>query len=348
MDRRSRKTSPIYRSDEFEVPVPHARVANRKPPRPWFENGYFQTGEVPDDLLLPFGEFLSKHDLEGSLGVLRNLLWLSDAINTPTWHVMAVVGEPQINAFGLGLAGPSFKWPETYSSETLFDNVLSFLGQDVRLQSTVISSERSDSGVNMTVQTQSGQQSVRAKKLLIAATPSPDNTAPWDLDATETDLFSKFSWETLYVGVVENTGLPSDVTGIRNAPDNSATFYLPSGSFCDAFDRAQDRDLFSTRIIGTSNLSATDAESLITQTLSGIAQAGTYQIGSPSVVAFASHGQTVPKVDPNELSTGFYNKLYALQGQRSTFWTGLTWAPDYTPILWDFTEKLLPQIVEGL
>jgi hypothetical protein len=316
--------------------------------QPWFENGYFQTGDVPEDLLLPFGEFLEKHDLGASLGILRNLLWLSDALNTPTWFVMSVVGKPQIAAFGLGIAGPSFKWPETYSSETLFDRVLTFLGDDVLLQSTVASSQRTDSGVSATIQTPSGQRTVQAKKMLIAATPSPDNTAPWDLDENETALFNKFSWETLYVGVVNGTGLPADVTGIRNSPDNSSAFYLPEGSFCDAFDRQGDRDLWSTRIIGQSGLSATDAEALITQSLNTIDQAGTYEIATPAVVAFADHGSTVPKVSPEELSAGFFNKLYALQGQRRTYWTGLTWAPDYTPILWDFTEKLLPQIVDGL
>lgn len=323
--------------------------------RPWFENGYFQTGEVPEDLLLPFGEFLTKYDLSDSLGILRNLLWLSDPLNTPTWHVMAVVGEPQIKAFGLGLLGPSFKWPASYSSETLFDNVLDAMRDDVLLESTVVSSQRStDAGVNLTVQTGSdGQQrAVRAKRLLVAATPSPDNTAPWDLDAAEADLFGRFAWERLYVGVIGNTSLPEDVTGIRNAPDDSSgasSFYLPSGSFCDAIQRNDGRDLFETRVIGTADLSADDARALITQSMSNIAGAGTYQISSSvEVLAFASHGLTVPKVSAEELRDGFFNKLYALQGQRNTFWTGLTWAPDYTPILWDFTEKLLPQIVDGI
>lgn len=261
---------------------------------------------------------------------------------------MAVVGEPQINAFGLGLFGPSFKWPATYSSETLFDNVLASMKEDVLLESTVVSSQRSDDGVSLTVQTPSGQRSIQAKRLLIAATPSPDNTAPWDLDATEQELFGKFSWETLFVGVIGNTGLPDSVTGIRNAPADEATLHLPSGSFCDAIQRSGDRDLFTTRIIGTSELTAADAQAVLTQSMNNIAAAGTYQTDSVSLLAFADHGLTVPKVSSEELKAGFYNKLYALQGQRNTFWTGLTWAPDYTPILWDFTEKLLPQIVEGL
>lgn len=316
--------------------------------QPWFENGYFQTGDVPADLLLPFGEFLVKHNITGALGILRNLLWLSDAVNTPTWHVMAVVGQPQIAAFGLGLVGPAFKWPGTGSSETLFDKVLTHLADDVLLQSTVSASTRSANGTILTVDTPTGPKIVRAKKVLVAATPSPDNTAPWDLDETEAALFGKFSWETLYVGVVNGTGLPSDLAGLRNAPNDPAGLYLPTGSFCDAFDRDGDRDLFATRVIGTADLTLAGAEALIGTSFTAVDEAGTYEVGAPNVVAIKSHGLTVPKVSAEELRAGFFTKLYALQGRRGTYWTGLTWAPDYTPILWDFTEKLLPQIVEGL
>lgn len=318
--------------------------------REWFENGYFQTGEVPEDLLLPFGEFLKKHDLEASLRILRDLLWLSDPLDTPTWHVMAVVGVHQINAFGLGLFGPSFKWPATYSSETLFDNVLASMRDDVLLESTVVASQRADGddGVSLTVQTPTGQRAIRARRLLISATPSPDNVAPWDLDADESALFDKFSWETLFVGVVGNTGLPEDVTGIRNAQADDDTLHLPNGSFCDAIQRSGDRDLFTTRIIGTADLTADGAKAVLARSMGNIASAGTYATSAVSLLAFADHGLTVPKVTSEELRDGFYNKLYALQGRRNTFWTGLTWAPDYTPILWDFTEKILPQIVEGL
>lgn len=316
--------------------------------QPWFENGYFQTGDVPEDLLLPFGDFLKKYDIEGALGLLRNLLWLSDALTTPTWHVMAVVGQPQIAAFGLGLTGPAFKWPGTGSSETLFDNVLALMKDDVLLQSTVSSSTRSDNGSTLVVDTPSGQTTINAKKVLFAATPSPDNVGSWDLDETESDLFSKFQWETLYVGVVNGTGLPSDLPGIRNTPNDAEGLFLPTGSFCDAFDRSGDRDLFATRVIGTSDLTTEGAQSLIANSFTAVDEAGTYEVGSPNVVAMQSHGLTVPKVSSEELQAGFFNKLYALQGQRNTFWTGLAWAPDYTPILWDFTETLIPRIVEGL
>ncbi|CAN8096594.1 unnamed protein product [Discula destructiva] len=314
----------------------------------WFENGYFQTGEMPEDLTLPFGDFLRKHHLEASLGILRNLLWLSDTLNTPTFHVLAVVGLPQLQAFGMGLAGPSFKWPETYSSETLFDNILPHLGQDVLLESTISSSNRTDDGVIVTVQTPSGPRTIQAKKMLIAATPSPDNTAPWDLDETEQGIFDKFSWETLYVGVVNGTGLPTDVTGIRNVPNNPDTLYLPEGSFCDALDQHNGVDLYSTRIIGTAALTEDEAKALVTSSLSSMKQAGTYDTATPNIVAIRPHGYTVPKVTGDELKAGFYNQLYSLQGRRSTYWTGLTFAPDYTPILWDFNEKLFPQILEGL
>ncbi|GKU08771.1 unnamed protein product, partial [Fusarium langsethiae] len=316
--------------------------------QPWFENGYFKKGKIPQDLLLPFGEFLNKYNLGSSLAVLRTLIWLSDAVNTPTWFVMAVVGQPQLAALGFGLAGPSFKWPETYSSETLYDRVLDLIRDEVLLESTVVSSSRKAKGVELVVQTPEGKKNIRAKKLLIAATPSPDNVDAWDLDKNEKSIFSKFSWETLYVSVVGKTSLPSDVTGIRNTWDNQTNFYLPQGNFVDAYTRAGDRDLWTTRILGGAALTAQKAKSLIKQVLAKINAAGTYDVTDPDILAFASHGLTVPKVSSKELDAGFYQKLYGLQGQRNTFWTGLTWAPDYTPILWDFTEKLFPQILSGI
>ncbi|RGP64225.1 amine oxidase [Fusarium sporotrichioides] len=316
--------------------------------QPWFENGYFKKGKIPEDLLLPFGEFLTKHNIVSSLEILRTLIWLSDAVNTPTWFVMAVVGQPQLAALGFGLTGPSFKWPETYSSETLYDRVFDLMKDDVLLQSTVVSSSRKANGVDLVVQTPSGKRHVKAKKLLIAATPSPDNTEPWDLDVNEKSIFSKFSWETLYVSVVSKTNLPAAVAGIRNAWDNPSNFYLPQGNFVDAYTRAGNTDLWTTRVLGGATLTAQKARSLIRQVFTKIDAAGTYDTTEPDILAFASHGLTVPKVSPKELAAGFYKKLYALQGQRNTFWTGLTWAPDYTPILWDFTEKLLPQIVSSI
>lgn len=148
--------------------------------------------------------------------------------------------------------------------------------------------------------------------------------------------------------VVSNTGLPKGVTGIRNSPNDHDGLYLPRGSFCDAFDQQNGADLYSTRVIGTSDLSEDGAKALITASFNSIKQAGTYSVGTPELVAFASHGQTVPKLSGADLKAGVLKQLYSLQGRRSTYWTGLTWAPDYTPILWDFNEKLLPQILEGL
>lgn len=219
------------------------------------------------------------------------------------------------------------------------------------LDSVVVSSQRTDSGVDLTVQTPSGQQTVRAKKLLIAATPSPDNVGSWDLDDQETLLFGKLSWETLFVGVINNTGLPPHETGIRNAPDDAARYYLPHGRFTDAYTRADTgtgADLWTCRVMGDAGLTEDEARALMLQSLTQMGTAGTYAIGAPSLVAFANHGANVPKVSAADLKAGFFKQLYALQGQRSTYWTGLAWAPDYSSILWDFTETLFSDIVDGL
>lgn len=179
--------------------------------------------------------------------------------------------------------------------------------------------------------------------------PEPKRSEKDDVEISLSNSLTLVSnRETLYVGVVSNTGLPLDNVGMVNSPNNSADHFLPRGSFCDAFVQNDGRDLYATRIIGTADLEAQGAQDIVTNSWNKMKQAQTFTIGSPSMVAFKSHGQTVPKVTADDLKAGFYNQLYALQGKRSTYWTGLTWAPDYTPILWDFNEKLFPQILEGL
>jgi hypothetical protein len=101
--------------------------------------------------------------------------------------------------------------------------------------------------------------------------------------------------------------------------------------------------LYTARVIGEEGLKAVDAQQLL---LDGITKMG----GNPDskIVAFGVHNPTCLVVSGAELRDGFFEKLYSLQGRTSTWWTGLAWAPDYSSILWDFTETLLPQIVNSL
>ena len=67
-----------------------------------------------------------------------------------------------------------------------------------------------------------------------------------------------------------------------------------------------------------------------------------------NVVAWSDHGSGGFGVSAQDLRDGWMAELYALQGKRSTWFTGGGVAADFTPILWKFNDDLLPRIVKDL
>jgi hypothetical protein len=56
---------------------------------------------------------------------------------------------------------------------------------------------------------------------------------------------------------------------------------------------------------------------------------------------FEPFGLTVPA---SAITSGFYKKVYALQGEKNTFYTGAAFIAHDSPLLWEFTKALLPNI----
>ena len=50
-------------------------------------------------------------------------------------------------------------------------------------------------------------------------------------------------------------------------------------------------------------------------------------------------------VSPEAYRAGFVQDLYALQGQRSTWWTGAAFASHFQTIIWEYNEVLLPKML---
>lgn len=98
--------------------------------------------------------------------------------------------------------------------------------------------------------------------------------------------------------------------------------------------------------MGDDKFSADDAKKMIADDLGRIRGEGTALIGKvPTIDAFASHSPLQLHPSPESLEAGFYKKLYSLQGHRNTFYTGHAWAGDYSSVLWQFTERILPSMI---
>ncbi|KAF6794265.1 Beta-cyclopiazonate dehydrogenase 2 [Colletotrichum sojae] len=301
------------------------------------EGAYDIPDEVPEDLLLPFGQFVEKYNLTEVVQVV----WIfahgvGNLLETPTLYVLQNFGQAHL----LGLSTGYLYAPG--GNQEVFDKAGAFLGSDVLYSSTVVASQRSDDGVKAVVRTATGRKLIKAKKLLITIPPTTQNLKPFDLDDSETSVFGQWQDIPYYVGVVSNSGLPS-LTNFLNV-DVTAPAALPQKPFVWRLETVGVPGYQTVKVIGEPDSSK--AQGLVTDAVSRIAASanGTSTTGA-EFSAWEQHYDLQLHVSPEAVKAGFYKSLYALQGKRSTYYTGNAWCSDYSPLLWAFTEKrVLPSL----
>ena len=92
------------------------------------------------------------------------------------------------------------------------------------------------------------------------------------------------------------------------------------------------------KLVTEGNFTADDAKELIRSDVRRMGRAGVFEASEPEIAAFASHSPETLIVSTDDVRDGFYKKLYALQGEQSTFYTGYTFCTDYSTPLWNYTS----------
>jgi hypothetical protein len=311
--------------------------------------GYFDLPEqVPDDLALPFGRFVAKYNLQAALPFLWQFVSaVGDVLAVPALFVIQ-----NLNAVVLNLLQQpdGFFVPSSHNNSELYAAVQQYLSADLLLSSTVSVADRSDSGVKLVVNTPSGKKLVKAKKLLVTAAPTISNLKALDLDTTEKTVFGKWEWTSDWVGVISHTGLPDGLDLVNTVPDSSpSALNLPKSSYVSSIGFSRVPGLYKVTVIGPPDLSEHRAKIMVREALGAVGDAGTLPTKHIDFEAFSSHAPLQLRVSTEELKSGFFKKLYALQGRSSTFYTGAAWTMDYSAAVWLFTEVgVLPQMLPTL
>jgi hypothetical protein len=246
--------------------------------------------------------------------------------------------------------------PATGGNQALYNAVEQDLGDDVLYNSTVLHSSRTDSGVLLTVQNHvSGSKTlIYARQLLIAIEPTAMNTASLDLNTNEKTVLSKFTYTREYSGIVNNSAFVVPMSyanmAVGAAPNNY--LILPDASFTNTISYMGGDHLFHVIIVGNNTLDENGAKALLQENFETLLKAG--RLGEPYAgqqinwVDFSVHGPMHARVSPEDVKAGFFQQLYALQGQRSTWWTGGAFACNFQTTLWEFDETLIPKILANL
>jgi hypothetical protein len=307
---------------------------------PGLNTGFYLPDPVPEDLLMPFGDFVKKYSLEAAVYTIFQLSQsMGNIYNTPTLYVMKVIGLDLLRNLESG-----FLTTAHHDNSELYQKAQAALSTDLLLNSTVIVMDRDDvgGGVKIEVDTPAGRKLIQAKKLLITIPPKLDNLYGFDLSDTERDLFGQFSNVGFWTALLRHDGVSDDLAINNIGADQPYNLPVLPGIF--AIEPTGVPGLHSVKYGAPHTLSNEDVQDAILASIDRLGDAGTDPTTTPEFAVFSSHTPYGLTVDSDAIKAGFYTKLYALQGQRSTFYTGAAWNAHDSSMLWVFTEQLLPAI----
>ncbi|MCJ1238349.1 hypothetical protein MMC14_006338 [Varicellaria rhodocarpa] len=311
-------------------------------------NGFYLPDPVPEDLLLPYGEFIKKYSLESFAYFHFNFAQgLGNLFNQLTLYVFKNFGLDVIRDLSIG-----FLVTAQHDNSALYEAAQAELSSKdaVLLQSRVIAMDRNTpSQAKVLVQTPSGPKLIIAQKIILTIPPKLNNLHGWDLSHQETELFSQFKNSGYWTGLLRNTGIPDNVSLTNTGANTQYNVLDLPGAY--GFSPTSVPGL-RTCFYGsdTSSLSDAQVQANIIAEVKRLHTAGTFTTPAtePEFAIFSAHTPFELTVSAEAIRAGFYTKLYALQGQRNTFYTGAAFHTHDSSLLWQFTQALLPSVVGNL
>ncbi|OAL07107.1 FAD/NAD(P)-binding domain-containing protein [Phaeosphaeriaceae sp. SRC1lsM3a] len=320
----------------------------------WIEPGYWDfpaPQDIPAELLLPIEEFVEQNGLEAALpriitisgigyGGIRNLL---------TFNLMQSFGPSLTRQF---LAGELLR--PVGSNSVLYQRALALLGSDVLLSSSVQSVERTKFGAVLSVKQGSQEYQIKAKRILFTAGPSLANLAPFALDEKEKSVFDEWAISGEWIGIASIPCLPENtsISFLPNSIEPSDQLALRDYPYQLRLDSTGPNGLGLFRVILGANTTVTadEVKKLTEENVARLQSAGTVN-GTCKVDFKAESDHTRPLwigISKDEMEDGFVQALYALQGYRSMWYSGASFAAPYSSTVWSYTDTVLPKLVADL
>lgn len=308
----------------------------------WVDQGFLLPEPIPKELSQPFGQFAVENGFAAFLPTIARFNWYPGNISTiPTLYGLKSLGPGLVKSLAGGFVSPA-----SGDTRTIYKAAAAELGSSVLLSTTVVHVKRSSKGVVLVVQQPNqAPQTIRARKLVVAAPPTLQNLEPFDLTNTERKLFSRLSGLGYFAGVANIPGINGSFQNVgAQTPFNTPVIpgsngFFPSGTpnqvtLGVAFD--------------TTDYTDSEAEDIVRKELATLAAVGAVPPDAAEKVTFpyvSNHAPYNLRVCGNEIRNGYYRKLLKLQGSRSTYWTGATFAGHNSGLVWTWNEGT---VVPGL
>jgi hypothetical protein len=311
----------------------------------YLQAGYFLPDPVPEELLIPFGEFATRHGLQAAVQTLNQFLQNDGNIwEVPTVQILKAC---DITLVQSALTG--FLTVTSGDTQDLYTSATAVLGQDVLYSSEVTQMNRSEyDGVSLVVQTPSGRKLVWAKRLIVTIPPILDLLYAFDLSSEETSIFGKFLARGYYGAIFTHSGINDTELYTNIGTHTPFNLQVLPGIFT-----IQPTGLLHKHKVyfGTLDptVSSQAAQQMIVEQIDTLQANGAFPADTPEFLFFTNHAPFRTFVAAEDIEKGFYRDLYGLQGQQNTFWTGASWMTQDSSLIWNFTEaQVLPAIIQSL
>ncbi|KAK4179112.1 hypothetical protein QBC36DRAFT_86095 [Triangularia setosa] len=328
---------------------------------PILEPGWWtfpQPQDIPPDLLLPFQDFVSKHNLTAAVPTFHATtgFGIHDMLgHLSVWFMRSF----NVNLARVLLGAETSIVPISRKNQDLYDRILTSLGPDALTSTTVTSTEERSSRKGVTLIVRNSLTGIRtkivAKRLLYTPIPSEANTSPLDLDREEKSTLSQFDYSASYVGVVSHPSLPLNKslvnTPISAQPANWPEA-IPQYPYNTRFENYANSSYFRIIAVGDQTFTAAQAKKVIEDSFDKLVEGGVVNRTSPperlTFHKFEPHGLVSAYVGKEKLEGGFIQRLNGLQGRRGTWYTGASWGVHLSTSLWIFTDTVLERLVADL
>ncbi len=315
--------------------------------RYWYHSGYsypFLTypginlpDNIPDDLFLPFGEYLKKYNINNSFSPLIHYMQgLGEIENIPMLYVFRNMTHD--------VAGYVF-WDNYYTPEQgtdkLYWKIYEYLSSDKVLLNMEIKdiTRKENSSIIVKLENSGKSLILTCDNLLVTSPLLLSCLSFLDLDTREIKLFSEFKAHGYWTGIVNITGLPSD-EGIFNVNSKTisksakfpAIYAILPTQFPQEYNVLYGADDLLPDEIVKDNI-IKDINRLQNLT------------GKPVIlnrfVKFLNHYPFNLYVNNDAIKSGFYRELNNIQGYRSTWYTGASFGNLSTPDTWQHAKMIL-------
>ena len=305
---------------------------------PYLDSGFDLPSPVPQELLEPFGTFVTTYGLQALVPTIFDYnQGQGNLLEEPTLYVLKLFSLTVVNAIiNNGLISIVGGTAQLYAAAT------KYLGTNVIFNANLCSIDRSGPQIKVVTSTPTGTVTIVCNKLVWSAPPTLFNMATVDLDISEIAVFGQLQSKGYAVGLAAISGLPEGISILNMSPNNP--YNLPSlpGLY---FLIATVPGLYLT-LVGANNPLPTAAfEILIASQVAAMAKAGTYPAKFEGFEIFSNHTPFQLGVSAKAIAGGFYTRMNALQGHHHTYYNSAAFQTNDSALIWQFTEELLPQVI---